>query len=452
MSFERKIYLGLALTIGSFIPLIAALAFTVESLQRNQQSVIDAATTKTLLAERLFRLDAAKSGLMPAFLLSRDPERITAFHEQHQRFNQVLDELSLLDNSSQETQMLKSLREDSDMAASFVAPGIQMLNDGSPVAAIDKYFRSNSGPLAQKAGELAKSLALSARESERQAREEIASAVRHLEQLVVALAGLAVLLTGLACVMVVRVAKQKRQLDEQTARLSQARKEIVEVVAHDVKSPLASIRMAVELLQGEDAPVSKEILASSVGIIDRSSRAAMGLITDLLDHAKIESGRLVMEETDCNLGAVVEDVTTRFQLLAQAKRILVSVEMHGEDFVASCDVGRIDQALSNLIGNAIKFTPQGGSVQVTCRRDRHQIVVSVKDSGPGLSPEQIPHIFDRYWQARQQSRQGTGLGLSIVKSIVESHQGKIWVESQQGRGSSFVFSLPSQKSFASGIL
>jgi chemotaxis family two-component system sensor kinase Cph1 len=106
------------------------------------------------------------------------------------------------------------------------------------------------------------------------------------------------------------------------------------------------------------------------------------------------------------------------------------------------DRERIFQVLSNLVGNAIKFTPDGGKIELALQLVGSDLIFSVRDTGPGISKVQLPHVFDRYWQAKENYRAGSGLGLNIAKGIVESHNGKIWVESEAGRGSVFFFSLP----------
>jgi signal transduction histidine kinase len=107
------------------------------------------------------------------------------------------------------------------------------------------------------------------------------------------------------------------------------------------------------------------------------------------------------------------------------------------------DPARIQQVLSNLVGNAIKFTPKGGCVTIRAQRESEKEVrVAVSDTGPGIPPDQIPHIFGRFWQGKRTDRRGVGLGLAIVKGIVEAHEGRVWVESRLGVGSDFIFTVP----------
>ncbi|MFA5584209.1 MAG: ATP-binding protein, partial [Bacteriovoracaceae bacterium] len=128
--------------------------------------------------------------------------------------------------------------------------------------------------------------------------------------------------------------------------------------------------------------------------------------------------------------------------LAEEKKIALTYEFENQPGLIKCDHQRILQVLSNLLGNAIKFTPEGKDIKLRVQTLKEFVQFIIEDSGPGLSREQIPQVFDRYWQARSTSKLGAGLGLSIAKGIVEAHGGKIWVESEEGQGAKFFFTLP----------
>jgi signal transduction histidine kinase len=128
--------------------------------------------------------------------------------------------------------------------------------------------------------------------------------------------------------------------------------------------------------------------------------------------------------------------------LAQQKMLRLEGQVIGQDPGTRCDRPRILQVLSNLIGNAIKFTPAGGAITVRADLGGREARFSVTDSGSGIAADELPHIFERFWQARKAARTGAGLGLAIAKGIVEAHRGRIWVESVPGKGSTFFFTLP----------
>jgi signal transduction histidine kinase len=176
--------------------------------------------------------------------------------------------------------------------------------------------------------------------------------------------------------------------------------------------------------------------------IDQSAKQAFHLIQDLLDFAKIESGTFSVERAPCHLGTLIENSTQLLRPLLIAKKITLDCPPLNLNVSAFCDYDRILQVLSNLIGNAIKFTPVGGKITVSAEELPQAIRLSIQDNGTGIPEEIREHIFERYWQPKHTRHQGTGLGLAIAKGIVEAHGGKIEVTSQLGFGSTFSFTLP----------
>jgi signal transduction histidine kinase len=165
------------------------------------------------------------------------------------------------------------------------------------------------------------------------------------------------------------------------------------------------------------------------------------LIRDLLDFASIQAGRLSVSVRPQDVAAMVAEVLEVTEPLAAAKsQRLVSEVPAGLEI--RCDHDRVIQLFSNLIGNAIKFTPDGGTITVQAASDGEVMRFAVVDTGPGISADELPHVFDRYYQAQRKNRDGIGLGLSIARGIVEAHGGRIWVESEEGKGSTFLFTLP----------
>jgi signal transduction histidine kinase len=443
VGFERKLFIRLIVIIGAFLPLVGISIFTIQKLINDESTVIEANARQSLLVERLQFFNASKNQHMPAFILSGDKRHLESFYEYHALFNITLDEILKLEHDPEDLALLQKLKADSDEAFIKVAPGIKMIESRKPLKEIDAYFRTSAAPIVQEVSEMARQLAISSAKHGLEARDHMKGTIRHLESAIVILAILAVFLSAWATNLIVKLARQKRISDEQAERISLARKEIVEVVAHDVKSPVATIQMAVDLLK-TDADVAQLSAPSkrAIAMIERSARSVNNLINDLLDHAKIESGNLVVELVPSDLGIIVEDVVARFQMLAQAKRITLKLELPENPLILQVDSARMDQAVSNLLSNAIKFTPEGGCVRVSCNRTASGAEIFVEDSGPGLKEEQVTHIFDRYFQVKKGGRQGTGLGLSIVKSIVEAHRGSIGVESPRGQGAKFRLSLP----------
>ena len=225
----------------------------------------------------------------------------------------------------------------------------------------------------------------------------------------------------------VEIDLERQVLCEQ--RAVRARDDLVAVVSHDLKNPLGVIQMQVALLRsmaGADDEPSCRVRASAERI-QRSVDRMDALIHDLLDLAKIEAGRFVVRCQPEASGDMVEDALIVLRPLAEAKRIEITRDLRDATHVRA-DRERVFQVLSNLIGNAIKFTPEGGRIDVRTRRKDRALLFTVADTGPGISEDQLPNVFNRYWQERRASREGSGLGLYIAKGIVEAHGGRIWVE------------------------
>ena len=177
-------------------------------------------------------------------------------------------------------------------------------------------------------------------------------------------------------------------------------------------------------------------------MIRRAGERMNRLIQDLLDVKRIENGRLMVEPRSVPaLPLLIEAVEMLRPLAAASSWSSCSTRCEELPHV-NADPHRVQQVLSNLIGNAIKFTPRGGRITMRGERLANEVRLAVTDTGPGIPAEQLPHVFGQYWQGSRADRRGIGLGLAIAKGIVEGHDGRIWVESTVGEGSSFYFTLP----------
>ncbi len=219
-----------------------------------------------------------------------------------------------------------------------------------------------------------------------------------------------------------------------------ARDEVVAVVSHDLRSPLGTLLMSLALLEKEHPDASG---ARPFEIIRRSVQRMARLIDDLLDVSTIEAGRFAVELRELELGALVREACENVAPEVERKALQLVCDVPCELPVVAGDRGRLLQVLANLIGNAVKFTPEGGRITVSAEVAERDVRVSVEDTGPGILREHLPHVFDRFWQARTSDRRGVGLGLAIAKGIVEAHGGAIAVESGAGRtGATFRFTVP----------
>jgi signal transduction histidine kinase/uncharacterized protein YoxC len=222
---------------------------------------------------------------------------------------------------------------------------------------------------------------------------------------------------------------------------AQARADVLGIVAHDLRNPLGVILSGSGLLlELEEMPPDQrrrflEMMRRSAGQMNR-------LIGDLLDATRLDAGRLTLDLEEVDAREVVEEGEESCRAGAAEARVELRSRLPEHGCLVRADRGRLLQVIGNLVGNALKFTPTGGSVTLSARQDALQVVFSVADTGPGIPPEHRPHLFDSFWQARSGDRRGVGLGLAITRGIVEAHGGRIWVESVPGAGSTFSFALP----------
>jgi chemotaxis family two-component system sensor kinase Cph1 len=243
---------------------------------------------------------------------------------------------------------------------------------------------------------------------------------------------------------------QRQFRAEQRARAAaeaaiQARDHVLAVVTHDLKNPLNVFRLGLEMLATTTAalpPEAHSVASNVLPRMDSACRRMGGLIDDVLILAKIETGEHALESRDVLVRELLSDTYEMLEPLAAAKGIVLRVEGGQHGGTVFCDRERVMQVFSNLLGNAIKFTPRAGQVTLSFERGRDQATFAVHDTGPGIPAADLPHVFDRFWQARKTARQGAGLGLAIAKGLVEAHGGRIWVESAEGRGATFSVSLP----------
>jgi PAS domain S-box-containing protein len=233
------------------------------------------------------------------------------------------------------------------------------------------------------------------------------------------------------------------QLYADAQRAVRMRDDVLSVVSHDLRNPLSSIRMSADLLLRAPARIDEQHVLRSAEIIKRSAERMNRLIDDLLDVGRIDGGRLSVELRRTSTTSLVAEALSTFEPLASERSIcLVGAPLPAPDVDLLCDRGRVLQVLSNLIGNALKFSPRGGAIVVRGEVRGDLVELSVADEGCGIAPDQIDHVFERHWQAPGARHRGSGLGLYIAKGIVEAHGGHISVDSTEGRGSTFRFTLP----------
>lgn len=230
------------------------------------------------------------------------------------------------------------------------------------------------------------------------------------------------------------------QQNEELRRLDRMKTDFLMIISHEIRNPLTSIEGSLSLLleKGIVLGVQRELLL----IAQQNAHRLLRLVSNLLDLAKLEVGRIELELREVNLPELIRTTMKELQEMAGEKRVEVSFSHPEEMPLIQADEDRISSVLLNLLDNAIKFSRQGGRVWIEASISEDAVLVAVKDEGPGIAPEEQHKVFEKFYQAEGSPRQGVGLGLYICKAFVEEHGGRIWVESEAGKGSTFTFSLP----------
>jgi len=238
-----------------------------------------------------------------------------------------------------------------------------------------------------------------------------------------------------------RLAERLAREHAETERAVSLRDQVLAVVSHDLKAPLASISIGAERLArrlGEQMPDARRLLEA----IRRRTEEMSRLIQDLVDVASIEAGRLSMRPEPRDPRQIAREAIDAISLLAQERGLRVALEESPALPEITCDGGRVLQVLSNLLGNAVKVTPSGGTVTLEVAPATGEVRFSVRDTGPGIARDDLPHVFERFRRGRDVGYAGAGLGLAIAKGIVEAHRGWIAAESTPGAGARFTFGIP----------
>ena len=235
---------------------------------------------------------------------------------------------------------------------------------------------------------------------------------------------------------------ERAQVYNEAREAVQARQDILAFVSHDLKNSLMSLFLNVEMLTRSAPRDERRRGWKQLERIRRGVTQMQRMIEDLLDVGSIESGRLAVETREHEIGELFEDAVEMSAPLIHDKQIEIKIETPPPPFKVRCDRERMMQVFSNLIGNAVKFVPERGTIVLSAAASGASALVAVRDTGPGIPPARLPHLFQRYWQADETARKGRGLGLFITKGIVEAQGGVIWAESQVGTGSTFFITLP----------
>lgn len=237
-----------------------------------------------------------------------------------------------------------------------------------------------------------------------------------------------------------RTAATMEQLARAAEAATRARDEVLATVSHDLKNPVGTIYTSASLLL--EIPLSDELRERQHQIIKRTAERMNRLIQDLLDVSRMEAGRFSVDTHPVSIGELIDDAHEMLAPIAAARGVHLVDAVTVRETRVRADPERVQRVLSNLVGNAVKFTPSGGSITLRAECNGDHCTFAIKDEGPGIPAENIERIFDRFWQASRTAREGAGLGLAIALGIVDAHGGRIWAESEPPDGSTFYFTLP----------
>ena len=248
-------------------------------------------------------------------------------------------------------------------------------------------------------------------------------------------------------------ADKLEKANQELRKIDAMKSEFVSVASHELRTPLAAIKNSVQLMLSGKTGEINENQVKFLSMAERNINRLTNILNDLLNLSKIESGKIELKFEDIELKGLIELTASSLRIQADGKSIQIEVEVPEQLPAVYGDPEKIEQILTNIIGNSIKFTAEGGKILITAKLlspekeggPRHTVAVYVKDTGIGIPPEHLEPIFEKFHQVEgslHRSVSGTGLGLAITKGLVEAHQGKIWVESEVGKGSTFTFTLP----------
>lgn len=247
---------------------------------------------------------------------------------------------------------------------------------------------------------------------------------------------------------------EAKRYERRLRQLDRMKSDFVSNVSHELRTPLTAIKGSVDnMLDGITGPINERQTRYLVRIKSNADRLGR-LINELLDLSRIESGKIDLKPANLPMVALAKEVAEGLRPMAAEKLMSLEVSHTDDEVVAWADRDKLIQVFVNLVGNAVKFTPSHGRVTIVVEKDRQEVVrVSITDTGPGIPEEELDKIFDKFYQVAQVNKEktkGAGLGLAISKALVEMHGGRLWIESEVGKGSVFSFTVPAHKPLAAG--
>lgn len=443
--FEKIVSAGFVGTILSAIIIAAFGLHAVHSaisaknilVFEHAQSLIDAERLR-VLAERV-----VSNGR--GFLITGEEAASQRMRESHTEFGDQLEKLADAESDTQADELISKIKRADERHFSAISNVISLRKRNSNLKTLQSLFEKRVQPtritLEEALAQFVNLKRIALDEGKTRSSDESHRNVA----LIIVTSSVAILL---AVILAIILGRTLTRLYRESQRAIRMRDDFVAIVSHDLKNPLSSVLMNASLIEkvfADSSENSKRIIRRSSGTIGSAARRMNELISGILELNKMEGGKLSIEVSECDFAALINEIEQIFESVAAAKSIRFSTQIEKNLPLIVCDRQRMFQVLSNLVGNALKFTPSSGDVTIRATVNTLDLCVTVSDSGPGIAASDLGQIFDRGWQAKATARLGSGLGLSIAKGIIEAHGGRIEVKSTLGKGSSFYFTFPIQK-------
>jgi signal transduction histidine kinase len=443
---------ALAAFAAVIVLLAGGMVFAVQqltSLASGEVARIQAKEMEITKVERLRWSGELTVSIGRGYLISGDPELRARLEKASADFDEGLRQLRSSELSPRGAALVAEIERDGEAFRRVQGEVLTAREEGKASSELAGRFEADMLPLR---AQLAGSLDRLVEHKETVIKDVYAASNRERARLLLWMAGLlgALVLASLAVSWffggrLARSHEETQNALEVARKAVAARDEIMSIVAHDLRNPLGAITMRAALLKHETDSERARHHAES---IENVAMRMEYLIKTMLDVATMDADRFSVTPAPCPVQDLLQEAIDMFASLFASKQVRLEGQVKTDGLTIQADRERILQVLSNLLGNALKFTPQGGEVRISIEPQDEMVRFTVSDTGPGISAEKLPRLFERFWKDETPGKKGTGLGLFIAKGIVEAHGGEIWVESEPGRGSRFHFTIPSLESRA----
>ncbi len=435
MAFIGLIILALAISVTA--------AYGLNETIKTSRSIVDNYAQDLIISERLRAEEEALVSASRGYLITKNHSFLARENEALEKFLKDLNTLKSEDSPAEHRKLILAMETASGFYLKILNDFMSAHSDKS-LKILAKAFEINLQP---RHDAFQASVLNFVRYTKKQLEEQkvlINQTNEKFLNIFVAVSIFAITLSIWLAAFILRSSSRQLRRTQDAVKI---REEVVETVAHDLKNPIAAIKLSNDLLLFSALKNGNLTLADVQKRnknIDRALNRATAIINSLLDLTKLKNNSLTLEKKNVSLQGLLQEVFELFELATKEKNIQFELRQGDQLPSLFCDSERIIQVLSNLMNNAIKFSPAGSQITLGADPVGPDMVFYISDKGPGISEQEQKHIFDRYWQTDSSKKKGTGLGLAICRGIVDSHKGRIWVESST-RGSTFSFSIPRSK-------